>query len=129
MCKPMLSWDGVNIGSVLSPHEVSLMEAVEMRNKKRAGLLLLCIAVLLAASNTISRTRLRLGGVQCPCNDSWLEGYCGCHGEELTGEMTRKQNPEGHPWATTISCGSTMAKNSKKKIIKALSENVFGGGT
>ncbi len=31
------------------------------------------------------------GGVPCPCNRSWLEGHCGCHGEELTGVMTRKQ--------------------------------------
>jgi hypothetical protein len=61
VCKPILSRDDGNIGSVLCPHEVSLMEAVELRNKKRAGLLLLCIAVLLAASNTTSRTRLRLG--------------------------------------------------------------------
>jgi hypothetical protein len=27
--------------------------------------------------------RSETGGVQCPCNHSGLEGYCGCHGEEL----------------------------------------------
>ncbi len=41
--KVILSWDGGNIGSVLSPHEVSLMEAVELQKKDRAGLLLLCM--------------------------------------------------------------------------------------
>ena len=58
----ILFWDGGNIGNVLSPHEVSLMESVELRNQKRTGLLRLCITVLLVVNNTISRTRLRLGG-------------------------------------------------------------------
>ena len=61
VCQPILGRDGGNIGSVLFPHDVSLLEAFKLRKKKSAGLLLLCIAVLLAASNTTSRTRLRLG--------------------------------------------------------------------
>jgi hypothetical protein len=62
VCKSSLSWDGGNIGSVLSPHEVSLMEVVEHRKKKGTGLLMMYITVLLPVKNTISRTRLRLGG-------------------------------------------------------------------
>jgi hypothetical protein len=54
--------DGGNIGSVLSPHDVSLLEAVKLRKEEGSSLLLLCIAVLLAATNTSSRARLRLGG-------------------------------------------------------------------
>jgi hypothetical protein len=59
---PILSRDGDKFGSVLSPYEVSLMGAVELWKKKRAGLLFLCIAFLLAATNTSSRTMMRLGG-------------------------------------------------------------------
>jgi hypothetical protein len=62
VCQPILDRDGGNIGSVLSPHDVSLLEAFKLRKKKRTGLLLLCIAVLLAATNTSSRARLSLGG-------------------------------------------------------------------
>jgi hypothetical protein len=50
-----------NIASVLSPHDVRIMKAVKLRKKERSSLLLLCIAVLLAATNTSSRARLRLG--------------------------------------------------------------------
>jgi hypothetical protein len=46
----MMVWDGVNIGNVLSPHDVSLLETVKTGKKKRDDLLLLCITVLLAAS-------------------------------------------------------------------------------
>jgi hypothetical protein len=38
------------------------MKAVKLRNKEGSSLLLLCITVLLAATNTSSRARLRLGG-------------------------------------------------------------------
>jgi len=62
VCQPILGRDGGNIGSVLSPHDVSLMKAVNLRKKERSSLLLLCIAVLLAATNSRSRARLRLGG-------------------------------------------------------------------
>jgi hypothetical protein len=41
VCKPILSWDDDNIDSVLSPHEVSLMETVDLRKKEGTGLLLL----------------------------------------------------------------------------------------
>jgi hypothetical protein len=47
VCQPILGRDGGNIGSVLFPHDVSLFEAFKLRKKKSAGLLLLCIAVLL----------------------------------------------------------------------------------
>ncbi len=62
MCQPILGRDGGNIASVLSPHDVSIMKAVKLRKKERSSLLLLCIAVLLAVTNTSSRARLRLGG-------------------------------------------------------------------
>ena len=59
---PVLGWDVDNIGSVLSPHEVGFMKPGKLRKKKRASLLLLCITVLLTATDTSSRPRLRLGG-------------------------------------------------------------------
>jgi hypothetical protein len=62
VCQPIVGRDGGNIGSVLSPHDVSLLEAVKLRKKEGRSLLLLCISVLLAATNTSSRARLRLGG-------------------------------------------------------------------
>jgi hypothetical protein len=62
VCQPILGRDGSNIGSVLSPNDVSLMKAVKLWKKKSASLLLLCIAVLLAATNTSSHARLSLGG-------------------------------------------------------------------
>jgi hypothetical protein len=62
VCQPILGRDDSNIGRVLSPHDVSLLKDVKLRKKKIAGLLLLCIAVLLAATNTSSHARLSLGG-------------------------------------------------------------------
>jgi hypothetical protein len=41
---------------------VGFMKPGKLRRKKRASLLLLWITVLLAATNTSSRARLRLGG-------------------------------------------------------------------
>ena len=34
VCKPILSWDGDNIGIVLSPHAVSLTETVDLWKKE-----------------------------------------------------------------------------------------------
>jgi hypothetical protein len=80
------------------------MKAVKMRKKKSASLLLLCITVLLAACDQHELPcQAEPGGVQCPCNHSWQEGPGGYRGEELNGARTRKKNPEGHPWAATIS--------------------------
>ena len=50
-----------NVGDVLSPHGVGLDEAVELRKKESAGLLLLRKSVLRAAVTTSPRVRLRLG--------------------------------------------------------------------
>jgi hypothetical protein len=60
--KPLLSWDDSNIGNVLSPHEIRLTDTVELWKKEGTDLLLLYIVVLLTVRNTISCTRLRLGG-------------------------------------------------------------------
>ncbi len=64
VCQPILGRDGGNIGNVLSPHDVRLMKDIKLRKKEAmySSLLLLCIAVLLAATNTSSRARLRRGG-------------------------------------------------------------------
>ena len=62
VCQPILGRDGGNIGSVLSPHDVSLLKAVKLRKEEGSSLLLLCIAVLLASTNTSCRARLKLGG-------------------------------------------------------------------
>ena len=43
---PMLRRDVGHVGSVLSPPMVGFMKLGKLRNKKRAGLLLLCITVL-----------------------------------------------------------------------------------
>jgi hypothetical protein len=43
---PILQGDGVHFGSVLSPHMETLMKLVELRKKKRVGLLLLRYPVL-----------------------------------------------------------------------------------
>ena len=62
VCQPILGRYDVNIGNVLSPHDVRLMKTVMRRKKEGNILLLLCITVLLTATNTSSRARLRLGG-------------------------------------------------------------------
>ena len=61
---PVLKWDVGHVGSVLSPPMVGFMKPGKLR-KKRASLLLLCITVLLTATDTSSHDRLRLGA-QCP---------------------------------------------------------------
>ena len=68
-----LCWGGddSNIGSVLSPHLVGFMKPGKLRKKTRASLLLMCITVLLTATDTSSLARLRLGG-QNVCSDSDL---------------------------------------------------------
>jgi hypothetical protein len=38
VCQPILDRDGGNIGSVLSPHFVSLMKLVELRKKEGSSL-------------------------------------------------------------------------------------------
>jgi hypothetical protein len=45
VCQPILGRDDGNIGSVFSPHDVSLMESVKLR-KEGSSLLLLINAVL-----------------------------------------------------------------------------------
>ena len=62
LCDPVLGGDGGNIGVVLSPRVVGFMKPGKLRKKKRASLLLLCITVLLTATDTSSRPRMRLGG-------------------------------------------------------------------
>ncbi len=59
---PVLGGDGGNIRGVLSPRVVGFMKLGKLRKKKRASLLLVCITVLLTATDTSSRPRLRLGG-------------------------------------------------------------------
>jgi hypothetical protein len=61
VCQPILGRDGGNIGSVLSPHDVSLMEAVKLRKKESSSLLLLRNAVLRIAARTSPRIRLSWG--------------------------------------------------------------------
>jgi hypothetical protein len=56
--KPILSRDGGNIGSILSPHDVSLMKTVKLRNKEGSSLLLLRYSILQVAPRTSARTRL-----------------------------------------------------------------------
>ena len=56
-----MKWDVGHVGSVLSPPMVGFMKPGKLR-KKRASLLLLCITVLLTATDTSSLARLRLGG-------------------------------------------------------------------
>ena len=58
----VLKWDVWNVGSVLSPHMVGFMKPRKLRKKKRASLLLLCITVLLTATDMSSLARLRWGG-------------------------------------------------------------------
>jgi hypothetical protein len=58
VCQPILGRDGGNIGSVLSPHDPSLMEAVKLRKKERSSLLLLRNAVLRIAPRTSPCIRL-----------------------------------------------------------------------
>jgi len=58
VCQPILGRDGGNIGSVLSPHDVSLMEAVKLRKKERSSLLLLRNTVLRIAPRTSPCIRL-----------------------------------------------------------------------
>jgi hypothetical protein len=43
---PVLRRDGGHVGSVLSPHMVGVMKSGNLWNKKRTGLLLMCIPVL-----------------------------------------------------------------------------------
>ncbi len=59
---PVLGGDDGNIGVVLSPCVVGFVKPGKFRKKKRVSLLLLCITVLLTATDTSSRPRLRLGG-------------------------------------------------------------------
>ena len=59
---PVLKWDVGHVGSVLSPIIVGFMKPRKLRKKKRASLLLLCISVMLTATDTSSLARLRLGG-------------------------------------------------------------------
>ena len=54
---PLLQGDGGQVGSVLSPHMESLMKLVELRKKKRAGLLLLRYPVLRIAPRMSPHTR------------------------------------------------------------------------
>ncbi len=58
---PVLKWDVGHVGSVLSPHMVGFMKPRKLWKKKRASLLLLCITVLLTATDTSSLALLRLG--------------------------------------------------------------------
>ena len=59
---PVLKWDVGHVGRVLSPHMVGFMKPTELRKKKRTSLLLMCITILLTATDTRSHIRLRLGG-------------------------------------------------------------------
>ena len=63
---PMLSWDGDNVGIVLSP-QINLIETVKLWNKEG----------------------------HCPYSRTWLGGHCGCHGRTLTGMMTMRIHPSG----------------------------------
>ena len=65
---PVLKGDVGHVGSVLYPHMVGFMKSRKLWKKKRASLLLLCITVLLTATDTSSLARLRLGG-QNVCSD------------------------------------------------------------
>ena len=81
LSKPILRDAGNgNIGSVLSPHDVSLMKAVKLRKKEGSSLLLLRYSVLRNAPRTSPRTRL-----------SW--GRCTVHGGGLTGARTMRMSP------------------------------------
>jgi hypothetical protein len=62
VCQPILGRDGGNIASVLSPDDVRLTKTV-IWWKEGITLLLRSIVVLLAATNTSARARLKLGGV------------------------------------------------------------------
>jgi hypothetical protein len=50
--EPLLRRDGGHVGGVLFPHMEGLMKPSKLRNKKKAGLLLLRIPVFRAASET-----------------------------------------------------------------------------
>jgi hypothetical protein len=57
VCQVILGWNHDNIGIVLSPYDVSLLEEVKLR-KEGGSRSLLCTTVLLVVTNTSSRVRL-----------------------------------------------------------------------
>ncbi len=59
---PVLKWDVVHVGILLSPHMVVFMYPGKLWKKKRVTRLLVWITVLLTVTDTSSRVRLRLGG-------------------------------------------------------------------
>jgi hypothetical protein len=62
-CNSRLGRDGGHVGSVLCPHKECLIQTVELRNKERAGLLLLRILVLRAVSEDEPSRQVQTGEV------------------------------------------------------------------
>jgi hypothetical protein len=98
----VLRGDVGHVGSVLCPQLVGFMKPGKLWKKKSTSPLLVCITVLLAATNTSSRARLRLVErrvLTITVGKRWEWMPRGAQ-EEV---KTRKQNTGGHPWTTTSS--------------------------